>query len=348
MGKGGGSDVRETKSTTEPPEFLRPYLESGIQDLTGLYESGSAPGYYPGQTFAGMSPQTQSAIDMITGRATAGSPLTAAAQDQLTRTMAGEYLDPNSNPNFQAALAAGFAPQTENFMNKVLPGITSAFEGSGRTGSGLHQQMVEDATMNLNRSQAEAAATAGANMYGMERANQIAGMKFAPQLAMQDYFDASQLAQAGSAAEDYAQRGIDESVARYNYENNKDWDYINRYLASLGAGYPGGTSSGTTTGGDSGGGLGSALGGLGSLASLGMMAFSMFSDERLKEDIEPVGALNDGQTVYAYRYKGDPTPRIGLMAQEVAQTHPEAVHLDPSGYLKVDYDAATRDARGLF
>lgn len=75
-------------------------------------------------------------------------------------------------------------------------------------------------------------------------------------------------------------------------------------------------------------------------------AGSMFSDERLKEDIEPVGELNDGQTVYKYRYVGSPVFQIGLMAQDVEQTHPEAV-TDIAGFKAVNYDKATRYAADM-
>lgn len=87
------------------------------------------------------------------------------------------------------------------------------------------------------------------------------------------------------------------------------------------------------------GGLGSALGLIGGIAGRAMMA----SDEDVKEDITPVGKLEDGQTVYRYRYKGSPTYQIGLIAQEVERRHPEAVR-DVGGIKAVDYRDATEDA----
>jgi endosialidase-like protein len=65
-----------------------------------------------------------------------------------------------------------------------------------------------------------------------------------------------------------------------------------------------------------------------------------FSDERLKEFIEPVGELYDGTNVYRYNYIGDPTPRIGVMAQEVEKTRPDAV-VEIGGWKAVDYSKAT-------
>lgn len=346
---------QQTQSTNEPPAYIKAMLQGGATDLNNLYMSrggaGGAPAYYPNDTVAPFSGQTTAALDWQTRRATGGSPLTAASQDQLTKTMRGDYLDPGSNPYFTKALEASFKPQTEQFMSTVLPGINATFASSGRYGSGLHQDNVDRAVTSLNRSQSDATAKAGADIYTLERQNIIDGMKFAPQLANQDYVDINQLGVVGSAYDDQAQRLIDADVAKYDYNANKDWNYINRYLASLNAGYPGGTSTGSSMGlipQQQSNPFSSIFGaGLGT-AGLGLQAASLFSDERLKEDIAPVGKLNDGQTVYSYRYKGDPRPQIGLMAQEVAETHPEAVHVDPeSGFLKVNYAAATANARGL-
>ncbi|MDE2104495.1 MAG: tail fiber domain-containing protein, partial [Patescibacteria group bacterium] len=93
---------------------------------------------------------------------------------------------------------------------------------------------------------------------------------------------------------------------------------------------------------------------LGSIAGAGM-AIAKFlpmigiSDARAKEDIKPVGKTFDGQTVYSYRYKGDDTPRMGLIAQEVEKHHPEAVG-EARGFKTVDYSRATKDSakRGHF
>jgi len=74
---------------------------------------------------------------------------------------------------------------------------------------------------------------------------------------------------------------------------------------------------------------------LATLGTLGSAAL-MMSDERVKEDISPVGELNDGTNVYLFRYKGDETPQIGVMAQEVEKKDPEAVK-EIGGIKHVDY-----------
>jgi hypothetical protein len=76
------------------------------------------------------------------------------------------------------------------------------------------------------------------------------------------------------------------------------------------------------------------------LAGLGALLFggSLFSDARLKENVEVVGETANGNTLYRYNYKGDPEKHIGVMAQEVEVSNPSAVH-EVGGVKVVDYGA---------
>jgi hypothetical protein len=79
----------------------------------------------------------------------------------------------------------------------------------------------------------------------------------------------------------------------------------------------------------------------------GAMSLGMFSDERVKHDIKPVGKTFDGMPIYTYKYNGDESGRthMGLMAQDVEQEKPHAVG-SYNGIKTVDYDKATRAAGG--
>lgn len=72
-------------------------------------------------------------------------------------------------------------------------------------------------------------------------------------------------------------------------------------------------------------------GGLFGLLGTGL---SLFSDRRLKTDIRRVGQTDSGTPLYAYRYIWGGPVQIGVMAQDV----PEASEMDPSGFLRVNYD----------
>jgi hypothetical protein len=81
------------------------------------------------------------------------------------------------------------------------------------------------------------------------------------------------------------------------------------------------------------------MGGMFGLGSAAITAAPfMMSDERLKEDIQQVGKLPSGPNVYEYTMKPTGERQVGVMAQEVEQTQPDAVVTDPaSGYKKVNY-----------
>lgn len=95
---------------------------------------------------------------------------------------------------------------------------------------------------------------------------------------------------------------------------------------------------------------GNILGTLGGVLGAGAKLLPFLptlSDKRAKDEIEPVGELFDGQTVYRYRYKGDPRHQIGLIAQEVEERSPEAIADMGHGFKGVDYRMATSKAAEL-
>lgn len=66
------------------------------------------------------------------------------------------------------------------------------------------------------------------------------------------------------------------------------------------------------------------------------------SDQRLKSDVELLATLPDGTKLYSFRYleSFDPsgTTYVGVMAQDLLETHPEALVVMPNGYYAVRYE----------
>jgi hypothetical protein len=62
---------------------------------------------------------------------------------------------------------------------------------------------------------------------------------------------------------------------------------------------------------------------------------SLFSDRRLKSNIVRIGTHPIGVGIYEYDIFGG--RQVGVMAQELIEVMPEAVHQHPSGYMMVDY-----------
>ena len=67
-------------------------------------------------------------------------------------------------------------------------------------------------------------------------------------------------------------------------------------------------------------------------------AYMLASDRRIKEDIKRIGKTDDGLPIYTFRYKGDSTVHMGVMAQDVEKKNPDAVK-EIDGIKAVNYGA---------
>lgn len=71
---------------------------------------------------------------------------------------------------------------------------------------------------------------------------------------------------------------------------------------------------------------------------LGSSALSaIFSDQRLKENMQKIGETGEGLPIYVGNMKGSNKSQLFIKAQEAMKKFPDAVHRDPSGFLKVDH-----------
>lgn len=82
--------------------------------------------------------------------------------------------------------------------------------------------------------------------------------------------------------------------------------------------------------------IGSIIGGIATVAAA--------SDERLKDNIEYYDTMPNGVKVYTWDWNDiaknlgvNTTPTMGVIAQEIMKTHPDAVSMGNDGYLRVNY-----------
>lgn len=232
------------------------------------------------------------------------------------------------------AMRRGFAPTQQSINSDIAmqmnPFDTHVIDAINREAGGeysiLKQALNQAGQFGSNRQML------GANDIDLTRLNQIGTFKqgqfdtamnnalnVLPQQRMQD---AQNLANIGSFM-----RNLD-----MQYKQTPI-NYMKAYGQSV-AGLPVsfGESSHTTTTGTSGSSGSNVLNAIGSIAG----ALGMFSDRRLKADIEAIGREN-GWPIYKFRYKGDDQRYIGVMADEVEDKMPEAIIISPSGYKMVDY-----------
>lgn len=320
-GSSGGGGTTQQTVTNQPPAYLQPFVED-VAVRAQAQNNLNPTQFFPGQTYVDQSPQTLAAINAMTQRGQGGSPLTTAAQNAAIKTIQGDML--GANPYADA--------QFQKIADRVRTNLdtSAARAGTGAADSAAYARALASAT-------SDAATQFYGDQYGRERQLQMQAIGQAPGLAAQDYTDIAALGAAGQQVEQ--QRGLElaDQMARYNSQFTLPRQDLANYAGLLyGANY-GGDSSSVTRQQSNTNPFAQIAGG--ALAALPFL-FSL-SDRRAKTDIKKIGTLDNDLPVYRYRYKGDPRPMIGLMAQDVVKVKPEAVAKLPGGLLAVDYGKAT-------
>lgn len=257
---GGGGDTK-TKNVTRP-WLKRPYLQNYLPWAEDIYGREAEPfQFFPGQTYADLSPYTEQALQGTASRATAGSPIVGQAQDYTGDVLSGQYLDPTSNPFF--------AGVSDAVLSEVMPAVNQQFAAAGRGGT---SPLAAEA---MGRGVSRGLAPFLAGEYGRERGIMEGAAARAPGLAEYDYADLNRLLGVGGAYQTQEQLGIDEARARHEFEQQEE----QQRLAALGGVYSGAGSVSTVSQQQPNVNpflalTGAALGGVNTAASLGWQPFA--------------------------------------------------------------------------
>lgn len=317
-----------SKTQSDPWAPTQPYLK----DMMGML--GDAGGI-------GLSPDQNAGFTALKNNAMAGDPWTqnkadqtdwlykqAGDQGQVAQAYgqyqdgmkpyeSGQYLDPMSNPQMREMLdLAG---------NDAFDRVNAAFAGAGRdiTGNAYGQQAaargVAQAQLPImfdqfNRQQQLQQQALGQIVPTAQNVTQAQGV-YGAQAGEQGQSALDGMNYSGERLID-----LDQKIKSTPYE---DIALIASIL------YPG-----------------AGLGGNSSTQSTGTAKTntSLFSDRRVKRNVRKVGVLDNGLPVYSYQYIGGERTHIGVMADEVATIHPDAVS-EVAGMKMVDYGLATQKVK---
>jgi hypothetical protein len=348
---GGGKGNNKTKSTFKlPPEFIKAYNES-----LGLAREAIQKPYtpYTGQLVAGLTPGQQQGIANI--QAAQGMALPFIQEGAGLTREAARGITPELYQRFYSPYVRDVASATQANLLESAAQQRSGLKGGAIQAGAFGGDRAGIAQAEMARQQQLANAQAMANIYnqGYTQAMGLAGGQVQNLGAM-----GQQLAGMGTGAQTSALQGAQAQMAAGAQEQataqaqlqaaydqflqQQSYPFqIAQYFANIAQGL-GSTAGGTSTTKGPPPNTGSQiLGGIGALANIA--GALPFSDARMKENIEAVGQLNDGQTIYRYNFKGDPKTQIGLLAQEVEEVNPNAVG-EVGGFKTVDYKGATDEA----
>lgn len=343
----------ETQSSSQPWSQATPLL----QNLIAQY-SGQNTGVTAGQSnaLANLNASAAGIPNFGTDAATGISKLFNSdaspqvgmlgnAYDTLNtnigKTASGSELDPYATPGFSDALGT--------LTNDITKSVKGVYAGSGRDPSGagsfagsLGRGLVQgespivQAQYNQNKANQMNAASTLFNAGGSTAAGTTAAQQASFANILQGLGGAGMLpsiytspatAQLGAANASYSQP----------YTNLQSL-----LTPALGLGALGTSTTGTSTQTPANNPLNNWIGGISAGAGL------LFSDEKLKENIKDVGVLFDGTPVKSYNYKGDDTPQLGMLAQDIERLNPESNSVvEIGGYKAVDYSRATERAARL-
>ena len=347
MGGGGKGGTTTTQTMQIPPEVMARYNAVNARAETVAQTPYQKYSNDPNAFVAPLTQTQQAGIQNTNTMAGAAQPYYGAAA-ALTAAGAGsanpqglnvgQYYNPYTQAVAAPTLEALQQQQATERSSLMNPQTARSFGGdrSGIVAANLARQQALGTAQAMNPIYKQAydqALTTAGQQQGVGLAAQQANLQRLGQAG-------AQFGQLGSGAQAAGLAGAQAQLAAgsteqqtgqaslqalYNqFQQQQAYPFqIAQFLSNIATG-TGALSGNTTTGTTQGGG-------------------GFFSDERLKENVEQVGKTNDGQNIYRYNYKGDPRSQIGLIAQEVAQDHPEAVG-QKDGYLTVDYRDATNDA----
>lgn len=228
-------------STSEPWSAQAPYLTYGFDQAKQQYQTPKS--YYPGQTYAGPTEATTLGLQRQQDRATNGSALFDAGKAQNLSTINGDYLNADSNPYLQSAIDNANQGTIRGFNNSVIPQLQSQFAMSGRYGSGAQQSQQGVASQDLLNQLGMNAQNISYGNYNDERGRQFQATQNAPAYAAADYQDIANLLDVGQQREAITQQGIDESMNRFNFNQDAQGNALDAYLGRINGNYGGTTTS---------------------------------------------------------------------------------------------------------
>ena len=339
----GNKGSTTTQTVKIPPEVMARY-NAVNKRAEALASRPFQP--YTGQFVAGLTGQQQAGMAGINAATGMAQPYyeTAAAMTQagagpvgrLTREQIREYENPYTESVVDPTRRALEQQQGQERAMLAAQAIRSGAFGGDRAGleranlarqqslgmaqaiSPLYQQGYQQAVQTAMGQQGIRAADLQRQLAAGQ---QYAGLGTAAQQAA---LQAAQ-AQIGAGTLEQQTQQADLTAKYQQFLQERGYDFqVAQFLANIAMGTGALSGSTTTT----------------------TQPSSFFSDERMKENIQPIGETFDGQKIYKYNYKGEPGTQIGLIAQEVERKHPEAVGM-AGGMKTVDYDRATEHAGGL-
>jgi hypothetical protein len=220
----------QSTQTVTGPAWLEPKLQEAGNFSTKYFDYYTANPF--GSALVPFSSETEQSLAQKTALATAGSPVVAANTQNVTDTLSGKYLSPDSNP-WLAEIIKRSGDQVSNDVN-------SRYEMGGRGGSGAWSGALTDALIG------NSAKLYGAN-YDAERGRMMQASSLAPQADAMRYNDSMVLGDVGAQREAQAQAAVEDRYRQWLAPMQNLQDYITNLRGNPATAYTTTTGKGKAT-----------------------------------------------------------------------------------------------------
>ena len=258
-----------TSTTSQGPwGTQQPYLERGFATAQNLYlqPSTTTTGQYDPRplqfftdesfatsplgatnrsTVASLRPETETLVNNVYNLATATGttyPSTPGAafnvlnpaEQYASNVIAGNYLTPSTqNPYLADMVEAASQTARDQFLTSSIPGLSSRFGMSGRSGSPGMSGAFENLSAGYGRGIADIATNLYGTAYENERKRQQEMAMFAPDLLQARTGMYGSALDAQEILNEQIQRELTDRVNRFNFEQAAPSEALQRYLKSV-------------------------------------------------------------------------------------------------------------------
>jgi len=196
-------------------------------------------------TVASLTDNTKSLIDNVYNLATATGttyPSTPGAafnvlnpaEQYASNVIAGNYLTPSTqNPYLKEMVEAASQTARDQFLTSSIPGLSSKFGMSGRSGSPGMSGAFENLSAGYGRGIADIATNMYGTAYENERKRQQEMAMFAPELLQARTGMYGSALDAQDILNEQNQRELTDRVNRWNFEQAAPSEALQRYLKSV-------------------------------------------------------------------------------------------------------------------
>lgn len=168
--------------------------------------------------------------------------------DLAQKSLAGDFLNPTSNPHFMSSVEAALDPVRRTYMNQIIPAIQSKSIAEGAYGGDRERLLQNEAGRGFAEEALKTTSKMAADAYDRERLYQQTapelikqglGLQFAPT----DYLGA-----VGAQGRGFTQDAIQNELLKIQEALQAPWRGLSEYSGIVQAGYPGSSSVTTQPG----------------------------------------------------------------------------------------------------